>query len=51
MGDIRYVDGQKQMWLLGDGWGDCGDGGEATYLEMPDCGGPDGLGAQVGQMG
>lgn len=52
MGDIRVVDGKEQMWIEGFGWTEDGGGGHTDYLKDPgDCGGIDGFGEQVGEMG
>lgn len=51
-GDRRVVNGQEQeYWEDVDTWVDVGDGGHTDYWEIPDCGGYDGLGEQVGSMG
>lgn len=51
-GDTRTENGKRQEYWTGFGWVDITDNiGGTDYLEMPDCGGPDGLGEQVGSMG
>ena len=51
-GDTRTENGKRQEYVDGFGWVDITDNiGGTDYWEIPDCGGYDGLGEQVGNMG
>lgn len=51
-GDTRTENGKRQEYVDGFGWVDITDNiGGTDYWEIPDCGGYDGLGEQVGSMG